>query len=64
MLAAISVLLATTVFPSDPEIDKRGTTSTYPGTGDDEDNSTGLMERDDRLGMDDYHSYATPDSST
>ena len=52
------------VFPSVPEIDKRGTTSTYPGTDDDEDNSTGLMERDDRLDLDDYHSYATPDSST
>ena len=52
------------VFPSVPKVDKQGTTSTCPSTDDDKDDGTGLVERDDRLGLDDYHSYATPDSCT
>ena len=57
-------------FTSVPEIDDEdvdrqeiGTTSESRRTStDDEDNSIGLVERDDRLGLDDYHAYVNPDS--
>ena len=57
-------------FTSVPEIDDEdidrqevGTTSESRRTStDDEDDSIGLVERDDRLGLDDYHAYVNPDS--
>lgn len=57
-------------FTSVPEIDDEdidrqelGTTSESRRTSTDhEDDSIGLVERDDRLGLDDYHAYVNPDS--